>query len=835
MTRSPYKDFAFGEFRLSSAADTLFRNGDAVALEPRPLRVLQYLVERGDRVVSKEELLDNVWPDVFTTEGVLKKAVSQVRRALGDDASEPRFVETYHGRGYRFVMPVIVERCGADADHRVASGNLPARLTAFLGRSEELRDLTVFLRSTRVLTLTGTGGIGKTSLALELARGVTDEYPGGIWLVELGDVPSGGVVAPVVAAALGLREANEPAQVDPIVEALGDEVTLLVFDNCEHVVDRVAGIVEQILRRRPLTRVLATSRAALGVAGEAVWAVPPLDSADASAVFAERARLARPGFALTESNAETIRLLCERVEGNPLAIELAAARLRALSLTEIIGRLDDRLDLLVAPRTSSPARHRTLRATIEWSYALLDDDERWLLNRLSVFAGPWTLDAAEALAEGAVDVLDVLARLVDKSLISANTRTAATRYAMLDSIRAFAHERLVESGAADVAVGARRSWALGIARRFDRTHFTTDEVVWLDKLTADHASLRAAWQAAADSDDAEGCAVFAGCLWLYWEARGHWAEGRSCLDTALRHVGELEPELAAAALYGGGMFGCASGDLEIATERLSSSLEIMRATAADADVARAVRSLGTVFAMRGMFDEARSAMVESEMMFRQIGEPVRLAWAKGGLAWAAMLAGDLEGAAAKYEESIELLARAGIVRLLANALHNLADIRRHLGDTSVATELMTRALGHAREADERRLVARSLHILGTLAIEREQEDSALEFLREAFSMQRRLGDQSDAALALEAAAVATARSNPERTLLVEAAATAHRETHAAASGEWDRYGLDALVELARASVPADVAEALRERGRSLTPEGVWSAAFGRLDTGPTDR
>jgi DNA-binding winged helix-turn-helix (wHTH) protein len=417
--------FLFPPFRLQFDVDVLRRGDEVVTIERQPVRVLRYLIENRDRMVTKEELLDRLWPDVFTTDSVLKRAVSMIRRALGDEAKGSHFVRTYHGQGYQFVAPVTIERvagvatddgpgmgrateAGAGvAETPVAGGektrvgaltNLPHAVTSFVGRERELGEIRGALTRSRLVTLLGPGGIGKTRLAIEAARPAfadLGEFPDGVWIAELAPVGDETLVPAAVAKALGVRE--EPAH--PLAETLAtwleQKRLLLVLDNCERVIGSCAALVEHLLSSCGELRVLATSREALAVQGEKRLQIPALSGTDAQRLFVERAAAFRSeGATYAEAAVER---LCVEFEGLPLAIELAAANTRALTVEQILGRMKDRFRLLTGgPRTAS-RRQQTLRATVEWSHELLTDGERALFRRLSVFSGGWALEAAEAV------------------------------------------------------------------------------------------------------------------------------------------------------------------------------------------------------------------------------------------------------------------------------------------------------------------------------------------------------------------------------------------------------------------------------------------------------
>ncbi|GAA4675928.1 BTAD domain-containing putative transcriptional regulator [Phytohabitans rumicis] len=438
-----------------------------------------------------------------------------------------------------------------------ALSNLPAALTSFVGREDEVTRVTKVAAESRLTTLTGPGGAGKTRLAMESARAMLDQAPDGVWLVEFAPVTDASELASVVLSALGLREQSlvgrAPAEpTDPLTRlhgALGRRRALLVLDNCEHLVGAAATLAEGLLVRCPQLRVLATSREPLGITGEVLFPVEPLalppagTAADQSLgyaairLFADRAVAARPGFVVTDP----VLRICESLDGMPLAIELAAARLRALTPDQIAVRLGDRFRLLTGGSRTALPRHQTLRAVIDWSWELLDEAERALWRRLAVFAGGATLDAVEEVCEGD---LDLLAALVDKSLVVAD---ADGRYRMLETIKAYGLERLAEAGETDRVRQAHARYFLRLARQADRRLRSREQLEWIARLHADHDNLHAAMRWAIAAGDARLAVRFAVALGWYWWLCGRRAEGAELAEEAMALPGDVPRALLAGA------------------------------------------------------------------------------------------------------------------------------------------------------------------------------------------------------------------------------------------------------------------------------------------------
>ena len=468
--------YRFGEFEVDAAAYCLLRGAERLHLSGQPMDLLLLLLERRQELVSHEDIARRLWgPDVFTDlDAGIRTAILKIRRALGDSSESPQLLETVPGKGYRLIAPVEVldmslaeGKAGPEPYAGMRHHNLPAQLTSFVGRRKELLELRDVLASSRVLSLTGAGGVGKTQLALRLASEFLNDFPDGVWLVDLAPLSLPDLVAQTIATVLGVREGPHRSAGDALFDKLRNRRLLLVLDTCEHLIDACADFVELLLREAPGVRILATSREALAVSGETVWRVPslslpetlaprPLDAlvhSDATLLFIERARSADPVFTPTLDNADIIVSICRRLDGIPLAIELAAARVAVLSPEQIAARLHDRFRLLTGGTRTAVARQRTLEATVDWSYQLLSDAERQLLSRLSVFPSSWTIEAAEQVCGGdgisPHDVLDLSSRLIDKSLLMSDGDFAGERrYRFLETVRQFAGARLMQAGAA---------------------------------------------------------------------------------------------------------------------------------------------------------------------------------------------------------------------------------------------------------------------------------------------------------------------------------------------------------------------------------------------------
>jgi predicted ATPase/DNA-binding SARP family transcriptional activator/DNA-binding CsgD family transcriptional regulator len=624
--------------------------------------------------------------------------------------------------------------------------NLPASRSTFVGRETELRNVKRDLAMTRLLTLTGAGGCGKTRLALEVARELVGAYPDGVWLVELAPLSEGALVAHAVAAALGVQEQPDRSLTDTLVNFLRDKRVLLVIDNCEHLVDAVARFVDALLNSCPHLRVLATSRESLNVEGELNWLVPSLSvpslgqsprvgelaGYESVRLFMERARLRNPAFSLTSENAHVVARICERLDGIPLAIELAAARV-GLSVEQIAARLDDSLRLLTAgSRTASP-RQRTLRGTLDWSQALLSEPERRLFCRLSVFAGGWTLQAAEVVGAGDTEqgeVLDLLSRLVDKSLVVGEaTGLGGVRYKMLEPIRQYAREKLEEGGDAEEVRRQHASFFLALAEEAEPRLRGPEDMEWLERLEVEHDNMRAALSWAMEQEEADELGLrLAGALWLFWEGHGHYGEGHRWLEQVLARDSQVSAAARAKALEGvgwlifesderdeavtaareglklsdeAGLGGAVrakfldilgwkamqQGDRERAKELLEESLKLRRDAKDELGIADALLGLGGAFDSPDDRKRAKELHEEGIVLCRELGYVPTLARHFYSLGYTLLLEGDYERARSNYRESLMLCKKLGTMTVASESLEGLACVCVAEGATKRASRL----------------------------------------------------------------------------------------------------------------------------------------------------
>ena len=626
-------------------------------------------------------------------------------------------------------------------------GNLPKQITRFVGRTPQLAQAAEWLSSgTPLVTLTGPGGAGKTRLALEVASEVVDAYPHGAWLVELASINEGARVAQAIASAISMRDEPGRALEDSLVDAFRTQRALLVLDNCEHLVSACAELATTLLRSCAGLQVLATSQEALGVTGEAVLVVPSLDiDTEAVELFVDRARLHRPDFDAGGANADAIRQIVARLDGIPLAIELASARVGVLTPQQIVARLDDQFRLLTGGSRAALPRQRTLRAAVEWSHSLLGDEEQVLLRRLAVFAGGFGLEGAEAVADG--DVLDVLSRLVARSLVIAEEQDGESRYRMLETIRQYAQDKLADAGEVEATRTRHLAWFRAFALEAEPELTGPAQAEWLARLDTEAENLRAAmdWcSARAESAGDETLLTIAVSLWRFWLVRGHWHEGRSWLERALE--ASKEPTATRArALAAAGDLATEEGD-HIAAERLlAESLELWRDLDDPEGIAKTLNHLGNLARARFESDAARGLLTEALELRRQSGNLRGVSVSLRNLGLLAAQQRDFETARSFYEEALPMARSHGDKRVVASLAHGLATVRFADGDQRGAAQLAEEGLAIATQLGDRRLTAELLTVLCGISAAEGDAGLAASRLEETLVLWRALGARDSVA------------------------------------------------------------------------------------------
>jgi predicted ATPase/DNA-binding CsgD family transcriptional regulator len=677
---------------------------------------------------------------------------------------------------------------------------LPAEFSSFVGRSGEVAELAELLRSARAVTLCGAGGIGKTRLALRLLAAVADEFPDGVWFIDLGEMRQPELVAVVVASVVGVDEEPGRPLIDTLADAVRHRQALLVLDNCEHLLAPCAAICRRLLDAAPDLRVIATSREPLHVAAEIVWPVPPLRlpppgasdpgrlrEFDAVRLFAERAAAVSPEFAIGPSNAESVARVCRALDGLPLAIELAAAWVRVLSAEQIADRLADRFRLLTNADRSAPARQQTLRATLDWSYNLLSEPEQILMRRLSVFA-EWTLEMAEQVCADdqlpAPEILDLITALADKSLIELGPESLGqARYRLLESVRGYAAGWLEERGEAAEFQRRRRDYTLREAEGMLETGMAIAPGPWSARLhifrryDAETANLQEVLEQCLDSSDAETGLRLCTAMCPVIIVRGNFSYGAGWMDAflSLDTAAEVPGAVLGAALAGRAQLALASGSAD--AERLAlEALELCWANGAQFFAAAALNSLAEVALHAGKLDEAATRAAEVLAVARTESDRFNEGYALGTMAAVAGLRGSLREAQELGEQALEVMRAIEQQWGAARALLGLGDLGRLRADYETARQRYEEALVYLRELNARPDTARCLAGLGRIAIEQGDLATARQNLAESLRLSHASGSRIGMARGLEALArLAVLEDDPEAALRLAGAVTTLRQ------------------------------------------------------------
>lgn len=613
-------------------------------------------------------------------------------------------------------------------------GNLPVELTSFVGRRRELTEAKRLLSLARLVTLTGVGGVGKTRLAVRVAANVRRAFDDGVWLIELGELSDPDLLADTVVAALGLRKQSSDPSLELLAEHLADRRVLLVLDNCEHLVEAAAVLSETLLRQCPGLRILATSREPLGIGGEAVMRVPPLTVSDpdrpsslqglaehdAVTLFAQRAEATAPGFVLSEANRVTITRICQRLDGLPLAIELAAARLRVLSPQQILDRLTDRYRLLTVGSRGAPVRQQTLKLSIDWSYDLCEPVEQQLWARLSVFAGGFELDAAESLGTGLLareEVMDVVARLVDQSILIREEASTVARYRLLESLREYGYQKLREMGEEAALRRRHRDWCLQLVTQAEEEWIGPQQLAWITRLEREQPNMRDALQFCVTEpgeDEAEAGLQVAAALHTLWLTHGLLSEGRCWLDRVLAHHSGQPTAERIKALSANAALAAIQGDLRKGAVLVEEG-ETLAAYLGDTGLQAIVTHVDGLQALFGGDLPRAVACFEAALEgFRAEGDLMRLIEDLVGLELASGLLGDMPRAIACKEEVLAITELYGESVQRACSLWAFA-LAVWQTDHMHASRLLEQSVRLARVVDDRLNVAMSLEALAWIA------------------------------------------------------------------------------------------------------------------------
>jgi predicted ATPase/tRNA A-37 threonylcarbamoyl transferase component Bud32 len=786
------------------------------------------------------------------------QSAAELAGSLGLESHSPRPDETlptitgtfYRDTAQQLAAPTVREGAAATAP-ATPRHNLPSHVTSFIGRDREIAEVLSVLSTSRLVTLVGPGGMGKTRLSLQVALRSISEFRDGVWHVELATASDASTATKAVATALGVREETDRPLAGTLVSALATRHLLVILDNCEHVVGQCADLATSILGACPGVRLLASSQDVLGVSGENVRRIgalstPPPETHETPddmlrfesvRLFVERARLATPQFAVTEKNASHLAELCRRLEGIPLAVELAAARVRMLSVEQILTMTRDRFRLLTGGGRTAPLRHQTLRATMDWSHSLLADDEAILFRRLSVFVGGWTLDDAEAVVASELhpsafvlhpsSILEILTRLVDRSLVAID-EGEATRFRMLETVRQYALEKVREAGEENAARDAHRAWCVVLAETESRNLRSDAESAWLDRLEAEHDNMRAAlkWSSGDGRDDEAVARISAGLGW-FWSTRGHWAESRKWFDVALASEASLPQHVRAKLLYWAAILDMNTGDVDRAKRQLDACLPLWRQIGDGQRTATTLYKLGELLASRGEYDAAIGLVEESLAISEALDDRRGVAYTVSVLGMIAMDRGDFDEAVRRYETCLGICRSIDDMRGVAGTLHNLGEIAGRRGDLATAEALLGESLAAAREFGYKPVAAASMQVLGNVANDRGNFARALEYFDEAMMVNRALGNQVGIAYVLEGIACsAAALGRPRRALRLYGSADRLREKIAAPLSPSEKAALERYLGRARTAIGDEEAQREIDEGRTMTGDEAIALALG---------
>ena len=853
--------FLFDQFRFDRRGGGLSRrtaNGELhpVRLGSRALEVLNVLVERAGDLVPKDEIMRAVWPGMTVEDANLTMQISSLRRALDAGRAGTSCIQNVPGRGYRFHLAV---RRTAEPSEPSASivrpvlqppaepapayhSNLPKFANALIGRERDVAEVEALLSKYSLVTLVGSAGVGKTSLALQVGTDLLARFPDGAWLVELAPLDRPELVGQAVAGVLGLPVHGERPAVDAIVGFLRSRRVLLILDNCEHVIAAAAGLADTLLKTCSGVVVLATSREALLAAGEHAYLVPLLDvpprstsltAAQAIAhsavrLFVERAAAAIGRFSLTDETASVVAEICRRLDGIPLAIELAAPRLNMLKPKALLARLDEQLHLLTVGRRMAVPRQQTLRAAIEWSYALLSEAEQAMLRSLGVFAGSFTLEAVAAVATGlpveASVVFDVLAGLVDKSLVVSLASVGENRYRLLEATRAFAREQLT---AGCHAVLARRlcEHMTVVFERAERTWPTTPRTEWLATYEPDLDNLRAAlgWSLRPEGDPPSGVNLISDSDWL-WRELSLVQERWRWFELALTFVDDATPPSVEARIRLGLGYDFYGGY----RERLSHNrraIELLRQFDGDqALLGQALTQAGIAANQHGDVAEAAQYHDEAVSVLRRCGRTKRLAWALLGAGSVRTLAGDSKAARPLVEEALALSKALGNVRLNDLCEAYLGIIAFVAGQMAEAIDQARRAVCASGRHGNRTGEFFALSQLAAFLILDDQIDPGRAAALRAFELSRALGNVGLSHSIYQIALVLAVYGETDTAARLTGFADAYADRHQLSRLEIATWMRSKLVERLQCAMSPDECKAAMAAGAAWSEQEAVAAA-----------
>jgi predicted ATPase/predicted Ser/Thr protein kinase len=829
-------------------------------LNGRPLIAGRTLAERFRETLSLD-------PAAASTAGIPQRLDQVLQRCLAQRPAD-RLGTMHEVRA--LLEEEIAERALSAAAPALptaaAVGNLPRRLTSFVGRAQDLSETARLLGEHRLLTLTGAGGCGKTRMALELAVRQQDLFAGGTWIAELAPLADPELVPATVATALGTKLAPGMPATNALTAALAQKPLLLILDNCEHLLDPCAELVTRLLDQCPGVRVLATSREALRVEGERVYALAPLTlpgggvgaprptptprlsgsppaavpspapepDADAVLLFVERARAVEPGFRIDATNRGTIHEICRRLDGIPLAIELAAARTHALSVDKIRDLLSDRFRLLTRGARSAQAHQSTLRMLIDWSFDRLDPLEQAVLRRVSVFRGAWSLEAVEAVGAGGDvdpwDALDLFTRLVEKSLVVrdvAAQSTGSARYYLYETVRAYAQEKLAEHPTEARATETRlRDYIVALTAEGDPGLRGRDQAQWAARLADALDDVRAVLsEAAADPHGAETALRVAGTYWLAWMNRGMWKECADEITRALAHPGaDTTSAPYGRALLVSGNVAYRLGELDRAREQYLLSLGVYERTGTDVQVGIVHMNLGNIAFGRAQHDEAQTRYETALRYFRRANDMVWIAGVLNNLSVIAIGREDIEQVEARQSEALAIYEAAGIRGGIGLGLMQLGIASYLRGDYELTRRRWQRGMDLGRELDNGWLIMALSSNLASMELTAGRREEARALLLECTT---RLHDMPDPAVSLpvlESTARWCAEADPTLAARLLGAAVGHRDALGTPLLPYERKLVDAVATQLIAKLGEDAYRSAARDGAALSIDDALAQA-----------
>jgi len=806
--------YRFGEFTLDVAKRCVLKEGEQIKLRPKVYEALRYLVEHAGRLIGKQELMQAVWPDSFVTDDSLVQCTLELRRALGDRSQQ--LLKTVHRRGYLFSAEVI--RRVAEPDPLPVSSpvglpngrelpptkisrkrlDLPIPRTSLIGREQQSAEVSrLLLRdNVRLMTLTGAGGAGKTRLAIAVAAGIADQFSAGVQFVSLASITRPDLVATALSDALEIQHVVNRT----IPQLIGDELRnsgpfLLLLDNFEQVLP-AATVVAEILEACPSLKILVTSRSSLHIYGEQEFPVAPLAHDSALELFEQRAAAAWPDFAITSENKNAIQEICLRLDGLPLAIELAAARTKILSPSAILDRLQNRLELLTAGALDLPERQQTLRNTIDWSHDLLNEAERKLFRRFSVFLGGCTLEAAEAVCNTSrdlgIDLFEGLSSLVNKNLIQHADRSGPEpRFAMLETIREYAFDCLINTDEQPAVRRAHAAYCVVLAEEGNPELPQADRVRWLTQCDVEIDNFRYALDWLFQTHDLEWGLRLCMALFRFWDMREHLTEGRGRLETVLKLAGTGHSRERARLSHFIGALATAQRDYPAAESHLQQGLLLYEELGDQSGIAASLNALAVTARDRGDYSSAQNNFERSLACWRLLPDRLAIARCLHNLANVLKVRGDYPRARWALGEATNIFEELGDRSGAAWSINQLGDIAREQADLAAARELYQRALSVFREAGDAWGSARSLTDLGYVSCGQGDHSAAQKAYSEALQIFLGLGHRRGMARALEGfACLALAQGRAARALTLAAAAAHLRELISAPLPQAEQLKLD---------------------------------------------